>query len=647
MRILLASLLLLPLSLYGAPDADESFLAARDAWRDSSLSKLETLLPKLQGHVLEPYAQYWRLQLRIEEAAPEEVEAFLREHEGSYLAELLRKDWLRVLGKRGQWPLYDRVYAGLRTNEPDLVCYSALSRAQADPADAPPAALSAWETASEIPEGCKPLVDALFNAGKLRTDDVWQRVRLLGAAGRGAALPQTLAYLPERERPTDKQIDRIERDPAAFLKRAHKLDMRKRLNRELTIYATQRLARRDPIQAADDWTALRGRFDGRDDAYVWGQLAFHAALDHLPEALSWYERADAVALADEQVEWQARAALRARDWAALLGAVERLPKALRDESVWVYWRGRALQALGHAEAATAQYERIAGQPHFYGKLALEELGRPLVVPTHRHEPSAEELRAAAANPGFQRAIALFRADMWLAAVREWNWQLEGMDDRQLLAAAEHARRSELWDRAINTAGRTTHLHDYWMRFLAPYRDSFAQQAASRGLDEHWILGLVRQESRFVSHARSSAGATGLMQVMPATARWIARRLGINYRPGQLTDVEMNIALGTGYLEYVLDSLDGSLVMAAAAYNAGPGRARRWKADHPLEGAIYIETIPFGETRNYVKNVMANTSFYAALYGGERQSLKQRLGIIPPRTAGEGYAPTITGQATLQ
>lgn len=647
MRSLLALLLLLPLALHAAPDADPDFLMARDAWRASSLPKLESALPRLKGHVLEPYAQYWHLQLRIKDATPDEIHAFLRANEGSYLAEQLRKEWLRVLGEREQWALYDRVYAKLRSPEPDLVCYSALSHARGDRALAQAEAMPAWEAAAEIPDGCKPLIDAMVSSGRLDTEQIWMRVRRLGAAGRSAALPQTLAYLPERERPTDKQVDRLERNPAAFLKRAAKLDMRKRVNRELTIYAVQRLARREAERAADYWTQLRGRFKTQDDAYVWGQLAFHAALDHLPQALSWYERADAVALTDEQLEWQARAALRARDWAAVVATIERLPQALRNEPVWIYWRGRALSALGHPEAATAQYERIAGEPHFYGKLALEELGRPLIVPTHRHEPSEAELRAAAANPGFQRAIALFRADMWLEAVREWNWQLSGMSDRELLAAAEHARRSELWDRAINTAGRTRELHDYWLRFLAPYRNQFAEHAAARNLDEHWILGLVRQESRFISYARSSAGATGLMQVMPATARWIARRLGIGYRPSQLTDIETNIALGTGYLEYVLESLEGNVVMAAAAYNAGPGRARRWKADYPLEGAIYIETIPFGETRNYVKNVMTNTSFYAALYGGEQQSLKNRLGTIPPRTQGEGYAPTITGQATLQ
>jgi soluble lytic murein transglycosylase len=223
-----------------------------------------------------------------------------------------------------------------------------------------------------------------------------------------------------------------------------------------------------------------------------------------------------------------------------------------------------------------------------------------------------------------------------------------MDDEQLLAAAEVARQAEIWDRAINTADRTVGTHDFSVRFLAPYRGAFAEQARAQGLEEPYVLGLVRQESRFIADARSVAGASGLMQLMPATARWVARQIGMkDYAPSRVTDVDVNIALGTSYLKYVLNELDGSPVLAAAAYNAGPGRARRWKADRPLEGAIYAETIPFNETRDYVKKVLSNTMYYAALYGGDPKPLKARLGTISPRKGGEGYTATITGQATVE
>ena len=207
-----------------------------------------------------------------------------------------------------------------------------------------------------------------------------------------------------------------------------------------------------------------------------------------------------------------------------------------------------------------------------------------------------------------------------------------MDDRDLLAAAELARREGVYDRAINTAGMTVRLHDYRVRYLAPFEGVFGDYARTHGLDEAWVLGLVRQESRFIVDARSDAGARGLMQLMPRTARWVARKIGlVQYEPHDVTEVETNITLGTGYLKMVLDEL-GHEVLASAAYNAGPRRARGWRDVKPIEGAIYVETIPFGETRRYVKKVMANAVIYAALLGEPRSSLRARLGVIPASVA---------------
>jgi soluble lytic murein transglycosylase len=374
--------------------------------------------------------------------------------------------------------------------------------------------------------------------------------------------------------------------------------------------------------------------------------------------VEWFTNANGAALTDEQLEWRVRAALRAGDWSDVRTAIEKMTPLGRNDAAWTYWQGRSLRAIGAKAEADQFFAVVASEPNFYGKLALEELGRPLAIPPREFVATPEDVREAAANPGLQRAVALFRLDtsglrdgaareVRFDAVREWNWSLRGMDDRQLLAAAEFARANELWDRAINSADRTLGMHDFQLRFLAPYRGAFGEQARAQGLEEYWVLGLVRQESRFIVNARSSAGASGLMQLMPATARWVAKKLGMrDFTPAQVTEVEVNIALGTSYLRYVLDELEGSPVLAAAAYNAGPGRARRWKADRPLEGAIYAESIPFNETRDYVKKVMSNTMYYAAIYGGDTRPLKSRLGTIPSRHSGEGYAPTITGQATV-
>ena len=201
----------------------------------------------------------------------------------------------------------------------------------------------------------------------------------------------------------------------------------------------------------------------------------------------------------------------------------------------------------------------------------------------------------------------------------------------LISAAELARRMEWYDSAINTAERTRELHDFELRFLAPYREQAHQAARENDIDEAWVYGLMRQESRFVNVARSSVGAAGLMQIMPATARWIAKRLGIRrFQVDEMRDPARNIQFGAYYLKHVLSTLDGSPVLATAAYNAGPGRAQRWRSTQPMEAAIYIESIPFAETRDYVKKVMSNAMYYAVRFGQPSVLLKERLGLVPPR-----------------
>ncbi|MDP1634709.1 MAG: lytic transglycosylase domain-containing protein, partial [Gallionellaceae bacterium] len=213
------------------------------------------------------------------------------------------------------------------------------------------------------------------------------------------------------------------------------------------------------------------------------------------------------------------------------------------------------------------------------------------------------------------------------------WTLRNFNDQELLTAAEIARRNEMYDRAIGAAERTINVHDFSLRFLAPYRDAMQMHIREYGLEEAWVYGLMRQESRFATSAKSGVGAVGLMQVMPSTANWVAKKMGWkSYRQSMLHQIDTNLKLGTYYLKNVMSALDDSPVLASAAYNAGPGRARRWRSDAPLEGAIYAETIPFDETRDYVKKVMSNTVYYASQFNAAHMPLKQRLGVIAGKTA---------------
>jgi soluble lytic murein transglycosylase len=402
-----------------------------------------------------------------------------------------------------------------------------------------------------------------------------------------------------------------------------------RREREVILFALQRLGRSAPQEAASRFQPLANGFAVSDREYLWGRLAYYASLHHLPDALAWYGLAGT--LSDDQLAWRARAALRAQNWAELNAAVAAMSETGRAEPEWRYWKARALKAQGRIGEANALLAPLSTEHHFYGLLATEELGETISAPAESYQPGENDIAAVAEVSAIRRALALYQLGLRFEGNREWLWAIGEFDDKQLLAAAELARRNELWDRAINTAERTRSVHDFALRYLAPYREQFRTYAAEHGLDEAWLLGLVRQESRFIADARSSAGAMGLMQLMPATARWVAGKLGMkNFRQAAATELDINISFGTYYLRYVLDTLDNQPVLASAGYNAGPGRARAWRPEQSMEGAVYAETIPFDETRDYVKKVMANASYYARVLGRGMVSLKDRLGMIPPR-----------------
>ena len=251
------------------------------------------------------------------------------------------------------------------------------------------------------------------------------------------------------------------------------------------------------------------------------------------------------------------------------------------------------------------------------------------APLNTYKVENSDVQDIANAPAFQRVETLQRLDFRWEAKSEWAQATKDFDDKQLLAAAEFAARKNWYDLAIITADKTTEIHDFALRYPTPYRNLMKPAAGEQAIDEAWVYGITRQESRFMHYAKSGVGASGLMQLMPATAKWAARRVGIsNYNNSMIHELDTNIALGTYYMRHTLDLMNGQEVMATAAYNAGPSRAKKWLATTPLEGAVYAETIPFSETRSYVQKVMANAHLYAARLGLKTMSLKQRLGVVP-------------------
>lgn len=612
---------------------DAAFLIARDAFRNGEAVRLGKSIEAMQGHPLQPWAEYYLLKMKLDDEALSgaDVATYLERHAGTYLADKLRGDWLRARGKQGDWEAFNRELPALVQADDDLRCY--IGQNTGDGA----VARSLFVEGKDLPAPCETLLRRLAEAGTLTVEEVWQRIRRQFEAKRISAARRSADYLPSGEgwNSHARGLEGIAQKPARYLAHVPADFSTTRAGREAALFAVQRLARSDAQEAAGWMEKLEAKLHPEERSYGWSQIALWGAMQHHADALAWFEKTQATVLGDEAMTWRTRAALRANDWPAVLRSIVAMTPALAAQPDWVYWRARAMRAINQNETAKNLFQQISGQPNFYSNLADEELGRSITVPPRATPPTREELAAAANNPGLQRALALFRLDMRVEGIREWAFTLRGMEDRQLLAAATLAQNQEVWDRAISTANLTRVHHDYSLRYIAPFSDQVRPKAQQLAIDDGWVYGLMRQESRFVTNAKSTVGAKGLMQLMPATAKWVAKKINMtDFKPAKVVDMDVNVTLGTHYMKIVLDSLDNHPVLASAAYNAGPGRAKRWRAERPLEGAIYAETIPFTETRDYVKKVMSNAVYYSALFEQRPQSLKARLGTVRARGNGE-------------
>ena len=626
-----------------AQGADATALDARDAFRRKDRSRLaiDRASAAAERNPLAMWVDYWELTNRIGDAQQDEVSAFASRWNGTYVEDRLRNDWLLELGRRRDWGNFAVEFPRFRMNDDrEVTCYARLVD-QLSGKDVRDAALAAWLAQRDADDGCALMASTLYDAKQFSNADVWRKARFAIEASRPRAARQAVLLVsPAAATVLDDLLD----SPARFLARG--AGPAGRTNAELTTLALMRMATSDAdaaaAQLADRWErALPADLT----AWAWAAVAKQAAMKLQPEAADHFLRAAKAAAKgganidwpDETMAWKARAALRADNgrsrWQQVVQAINAMSAGEQREPAWLYWKARGLQALAKdsqdGESLRAMGREmmtaLAGQLSFYGTLAAEETARPLLLPDRPAPLTPAETGAAQANPGLVRALQLIAIGLRNEGVREWNYTLRGMGDRELLAAAQLACDREVWDRCINTSERTRDEIDMGQRFPTPFRQEVSTRAREIGLDPAYVYGLIRQESRFIIDARSGVGAAGLMQIMPATARWTAKRIGLAYTPALIADRETNLLLGTAYLKLVLDDFGGSQALAAAAYNAGPGRPRKWRDGPWLEPAIWAENIPFAETRDYVKKVLSNATYYAALMGTPGTALKPRLG----------------------
>jgi len=633
-----AGLLAAPM-LHAQTSADNVLLDMQQAFRKGDSTRLAALQPLAQGHLLAPWAAYWTLRAHLDTATPDEVNTFFNQYRGTYQEDRLRNDWLLLLGQRRDWAHFAEVAPDFRMNDDrEVRCYTLAMENILAKVNMAEEVKTQWYAAKDAGDGCTLAAQSHFAAGQMSEADIWRKVRQLVEARQFDAAHQVVAIVaPDADAAL---TDALKKPENILIKRPVS---NQRLNQELAVLALIRWADSAPDSAAQ---ALQERWSkhltNTQRAWAWGAIGKLAAQKLSDSALPYFQHASPEAMSDEHLAWRTRAALRQHQWHDVLDSINAMSPDAASDPTWVYWRARALLQPGQTPAEQAQgrqlLQSIASVRGFYPMLAQEELGQPITPPPAPAPLTAQEKDRAQANPGLQRALKAVALGLRSEGVREWNYTTNlhapgGMNDRELLAAADLACQNAIWDRCINTSERTRNVIDLAQRFPMPYRQAVIERSRSINLDPAYVYGLIRQESRFITDARSGVGASGLMQVMPATARWTAKKLGLgNLNAQQLNDRDTNITIGTGYLKLILDDFAGSMPLAAAAYNAGPGRPRVWRGQPgtpSVEAAIWAENIPFNETRDYVKKVLANTTIYAAMITGQTQSLKARLGQIGP------------------
>ncbi len=599
----------------------------------------------LEGYALFPYLEYARLKSRLSQASSDEVARFLQTYADTPLAPLLRSRWLSVLAKRKDWKNYLRFYKEQKSVERQCHYLQALIQTgKKEKAFAKVEPL--WLYGKSRPKACDPVFEAWQNAGRLTPELLWQRIALAMDKGNLKLARYLKKSLPAKERPwVDSWIRIHDKPELAFseqrLKKPH--PQRWRMLRD----AAYRQIRKDPLGAIGYWEKLqqRYRFPPMEKHLVNRKLALWLVRRDEPEAISFLAKLQPCGHDTRLQEALVRAALLHKDWPQVARRIRDMPVEEQQTERWQYWLARALEQTGKRRQANAIYGELAGKRSYYGFLAADRLGRDYHFAPQKTRVDPAAILRIRNHPAIPRIRELLALKRWVDARREWRLLTAELNTEEYKAAARLAKAWHWHDQAIFTLAKSGYWDDLELRFPLEHRNQVSRFAGRNGLDLSWVFGVIRQESAFNPSVRSYAGAVGLMQLMPATARYVARKLLKKKKPPRHKDLVTpgtNIELGTTYLADVLASLEDNPVLATAAYNAGPHRVKRWLPKKRLPADVWVELIPFSETRTYVQRVLTYAVIYDYRLGREITRLSDRM--LPVQgTEAERTAQTDTGE----
>ena len=586
----------------------KTFLQAeKQIWNKNS-SIYQNLYNQLHYYPLQPYLDQKRLMNNITLASANEINNFLSKYEGTPLDWPLRKKWLYYLAKRNKPSLYQSFFKP--TNDVELTCqyYRFQLQTGVTPSRVLPKVTPLWVVGRSQPKVCDPLFQQWQQAGYRTNEMIWQRIELSADGGKHTLIPYLTKLLPENEKYLAKLWHKVRRDPS-YVRHLSKFSKKSANEATVVSYGLKRLVWRSPEQAIDIYALAKSLlpFTVQQKQQITLKFALALASKNHNDAGEWLARVDDELFNSNLTQWYITDVLRDQNWQNIKAKLLKLPSKTQESLQWRYWYGRSLIATGDLVKGNVMLSELSKSRHYYGFLAASNLNKPANFQNIPLTVSESEKATIMSRPEAKRAFELFAIGRFHHARQEWNYWLRKLSKREKLVASKVAHEMQWYDRAIFTLAREGYLNDVDLRFPLGFESEIKQYAGDQKINPAWAFAIARRESSFMSDANSSAGAKGLMQIMPGTAKQLARKKVSNK---YLFNAENNIKLGTKYLRKLLDRHDGNQVLATAAYNAGPYRIKTWLKDaQPLPADVWIETIPFKETREYVKSVLAYQQIY--------------------------------------
>ena len=622
-----------------APDPGQRglFLDAEQALRKNQIQRFVELRDQLRDYPLYPYLELQYLKKRISSVDESRVKRFLERHQGEPVADILRRKWLDRLAGERRWKNYLAFYTPQISIRRQCLYMQALIET-GKKAQAWPLVEKIWLHGSSRPSACDPVFAAWEAAGKRSAALTWQRIELAMEAGQLGLARYLGKKLDAGQQAWVKRWISLYRDPRSALP-GKQLSASHPYRETMLSHAVRHLARSDGLAALDLWHSLKRNYDFTATQVAQTERRIALALEREPATKAYaFINSLSPPAADTRLHTAGfRAALLRQDWPRLLERLQQWPPDEKASDRWKYWNARALEHAGQKKQARIFYQKAAQSRSYYGFLAADRIGAPYHL-LHRQTPENPAVRTRLQQlPGVVRALELHALGRDVQARREWQYVIRKLQQPELKAAALIARESGWLDQAIFTLAKTGYWDDLELRFPLKYRGLVTTEAESHTLDMAWVYAVIRQESAFMRDAHSHAGALGLMQLMPATARMVARSLPKHNRPArrQLLEPSINIALGSAYLNQLKQQLQGNPVLATAAYNAGPHRVAKWLPSTQLPADIWVELVPFRETQRYIKRVLSYMVIYDKRLGRKPKRLQERmLPIVSLNSAGE-------------